>query len=172
MMKLLGHYARGSSSVDDVLTEFANIKGLDYIPTWPFGLGVWVLMAVLCITMVIVFHLLLKRKNYRRSWKYQMVATLTSLDKNKERLNQKELLDSIIQLTRQVGILSHGRAQCAALTGDSWLTWLSENDPKGFDWSENGKVLILNSYAPEHQPQNQKSMEQIIQALIRWVKSC
>jgi len=62
------------------------------------------------------------------------------------------------------------RADCAGLEGKVWLQWLTERDPRGFNWTDKGTLLIEAPYLPPGKSLNLNTIKMLIQATKEWVK--
>jgi hypothetical protein len=73
------------------------------------------------------------------------------------------------ELLRRIAMARFGRRDCAGLSGEAWLDWLSEKDPSGFDWATQGQVLLRLPYAPEGDAEDAKAVRVLIDAALRLV---
>ena len=88
-------------------------------------------------------------------------------------LSAEAARDSALQLSdyiRRIALRRYGRKECATLMGMSWLRWLKEHDPKGFDWEKKGSFLIEVPYAPLHYTLPVDEIKDLIQASRNWVR--
>jgi hypothetical protein len=51
----------------------------------------------------------------------------------------KPVATEFSELLRRIAMARHGRTACAGLHGEDWLAWLTEHDPKGFDWRRDAR---------------------------------
>lgn len=155
--------------MNERIPNLRDIEGIDPVSIWPLGLGWWILICMSVLTAFLFIVIVLKRRNFLRSWKYD---TLKKIDFLEERMTQETARESLIQLSeylRRIAIFRYSRKECAGLFGDQWLEWLKQHDPKGFDWKEKGKILVDAPYAPE----KSISLEQVkeyITAVKRWIR--
>ena len=68
-----------------------------------------------------------------------------------------------------LSMVRSGRREAAGLTGDSWLEWLMDHDPTGFNWQKRGQLLLVAPYMPPHTEVERKELAKLIRAAIRWV---
>ena len=81
----------------------------------------------------------------------------------------KQTASELSELVRRIAMARLGRESCAGLTGESWLEWLAANDPKGFDWSDRGRVLLEAPYAPPGAQSHTQDLMALIDAAYEWV---
>ena len=72
----------------------------------------------------------------------------------------QQIAIELSELLRRIAIARLGRAHVAGLSGESWLTWLQQHDPAGFDWPRFGKPLLTLPYAPPGS--SQENVEQLL----------
>ena len=141
-----------SPQAAQLLSQIRDIRGLDYISWWPIPVGWWYLLAFILVIIVIGFFAWLQYKTYKNSWKAHANYMLQRLANDQRADNRKE--DIVAKLAELSGILKYiaikkyGRDACAGLEGEKWLKWLSDNDPAGFDWQVQGRILLEAPYAP------------------------
>jgi hypothetical protein len=152
------------------LDQLHDIDGLDAISFWPLAPGWWAVLAAIVIFLAALLVYIIRRVRYRRSWQYDTWKTLIALEKNLTESTAKESLIKLSEYLRRIAIKRFHREKCAGLVGIAWLKWLTENDPKKFDWEKKGAILTALPYAPESSTIAAKEVKPLISAVKRWVK--
>ncbi|MBT4880285.1 MAG: DUF4381 domain-containing protein [Alphaproteobacteria bacterium] len=153
--------------MNDLLSQLKDIEGLDAISWWPLASGWWLLLALLVAVPLGLLLAIALRKFWKNRWQRQILRHLDSLQKANP---TKETYADLSETLKRLAIKRFGRQSCAGLEGTRWLQWLTQNDPKNFDWKEKGRALISLPYAPASQKGNKKELQQLIQATKRWVR--
>jgi len=102
------------------LQNLCDIADLPSTPLWPLAAGWYLLAAILFISAVgatIKAFSLYRRNTYRR----HALAELANLPDSAESM----LLTA--ELLKRTALATYPREQVANLTGEPWLTWLSES---------------------------------------------
>ena len=147
------------------MQQLHDIEGLDAISSWPLAIGWWI-----CIACgILAIWLIWRRINYLRSWQRDTFKRLDLLEKNLSPATSGETIAFLSEYLRRIAVRRFPRQECAGLVGDAWLKWLKAHDPKQFDWTENGKVLIEIPYAPAHTDLPLQQIKELIQATRTWV---
>ena len=149
-----------------LLAQMADIKGLDRVSWWPLGPGWWVVIGIVCVFMIAVVFLKLRRDAYRRSWRGEANAALDGL---RGRPGTRDAVGEFSILLRRIAIQKFSRPQAAGLEGAAWLEWLKANDPRGFDWTERGRILTSAPYAPPGAPVDEPDFHVLIDAAKGWL---
>lgn len=144
--------------------DLRDIHGLDSIPWWPLATGYWLILLVL----VAVF-LLIRAWLRRGDWRVAARQALLRLKRQQHRLSHKALAAEFSELLRRVAMARYGREACAGLHGEAWLAWLEAHDPKGFPWTDAGKILLRLPYAPPDAAVNAEAMPALLRALRHWI---
>lgn len=152
-----------------LMQQLHDIEGLDAISFWPLSIGWWVLIACGILVLGCVIWLLRRRLNYLRSWKRDAFKKLDSLEQSLSTSTSGEAIAFLSEYLRRIAMRRFPRKECAGLFGDAWLKWLKAHDPKQFDWTEKGKLLIQIPYAPAHQDLPLGQIKELIQAVRYWV---
>ncbi|AGA89919.1 hypothetical protein Thimo_1116 [Thioflavicoccus mobilis 8321] len=136
-------------------TPLRDIHGIDGVPWWPPAPGWWVLAAAL---LLLALALRYRRPRGRRSWRlpvptigswrHAAARELRALRRRAAGQSTKETAGELSELLRRIAMARIGRTACAGLTGQDWLDWLAANDPNGFDWARQGRLLLVAPYAP------------------------
>ena len=159
-------------SSDDLLAQLRDIRGLDAFPWWPIAPGWWFLLAFLLVCAGgIYFSLHLLRRRYRELyWREEARRTLASIRDDSGRRSDQQRVAALALLLRKLAIRKYGRNSCAGLEGQEWLRWLNRHDPAGFDWMNEGRILIEAPYAPEGKPIRASLIKHLIDGLEGWVR--
>lgn len=133
----------------EAISRLRDIQGLDAVPWWPLATGWWLLMlAVLLLLLFVTYQVRLLLRYPAGSWRRTAWKQLRELRRGSDRLPANQIAGELSQLLRRIAIARLGRDRVAGLVGDHWLAWLTEHDPKGFDWTARGQALLTLPYAP------------------------
>ncbi len=152
---------------DNLLAQLYDITGLDYIGWWPLAPGWWALLAFAAIVAGALYW---RRRTYRRSWKGDALRRLGVLGSQLNDGNAQDVAAALSVLMRRVAMRRFSRAECAGLVGPDWLRWLTAKDPRRFDWTRRGRLLIEAPYAPPGLPVRRESLKVLIDAAKTWVR--
>lgn len=141
------------------MEELRDIRDLDPISIWPLAMGWWVILALILTSLAAVILVMIKKNNFKQSWKFQALQKLQKL--RQKHLNQSTVKD-MFELLKEVAILKFGRKNCANLTGNDWLKWLEANDKTKFKWLENGKQLVDLQYKPCEAPLSKEFEQKLV----------
>lgn len=153
-----------------LLEQLHDIDGLDTISWWPLSIGWWIVIALAVALSIMLLCYAVYRISFMRSWKSDTLQKLTRLEKNLSETTARETAIALSEYLRRIALRRFSRKECASLIGEKWLTWLSEHDPKQFDWKIKGIFLINLPYAPENATVAVEEVNDIIQATKNWVK--
>lgn len=160
--------------MNPLLENLHDIEGLDFISRWPLSFACWVAISVAFLFFCAAVYFVIRRVLFIRSWKYDTFRKLDGLEKNLSESTARESAMTLSEYVRRIALKRFSRKECAGLIGESWLKWLSKNDPKQFDWEKKGTLLIEVPYAPEHAPEythvSTHEIKDLIQALREWVE--
>lgn len=157
--------------MENPLLELRDITGFDKISIWPLAPIWWVIVALILLVTILVSWRAYKKLSYRLSWQYDANRQLIQLEHN---LNQKNAHKSLIELSeliKRIIMKKYGREDCANLSGDKLLSWMSGRDPQNFDWQLQGKILTDIVYAPADKEVDYKQVQILIDAIKKWVDS-
>lgn len=152
-----------------LLEQLHDIDGLDPISMWPLAIGWWVLLVLGLLLLIGVVVFASKKIAYRYSWRYDTIQKLSDLEKNLTDKTAKETVLVLSEYLRRIAIKRYPRNQCAGLVGNTWLKWLSQHDPKKFDWENQGTLLIKAPYAPQEHSLPTGEVKLLLQAAKNWV---
>ncbi len=154
------------------MEDLIDIQGLDAISWWPLAVGWWIIIAVSIAVTVGGAIYLWRRIKYRRSWQYIAHTRLAHLHTQIQIVAPKQTLQNLSLELRKIAMLTTARSSCASLTGKHWLQWLEEHDPSGYNWSQQGELLIAAQYMPETASNDLGQIGALILAAQGWVKKC
>lgn len=162
---------QGQDSNAALLAQLRDIRGLDPMPWWPPAPGWWYLLCLIVVLAVLyrVAWRALTARKLSRAWQEDAMRILCDLKSDKLKAD-KDKAASLSVLLRKLAIRKHGRAACAGLEGEEWLRWLARNDPSGFDWEREGRILIDAPYAPDGPARRPGVLDRIVQAVEGWVR--
>ncbi len=146
-------------------------------PWWPPAPGWWLLVAAL-----VGIGLLLWRYDPRwrlyvplpvitlGTWRWEAAQALRGLRRRLDDAPVKPIATELSELLRRIAMARHGRTACAGLHGDDWLAWLTEHDPKGFDWCRDARPLLSAPYGqPAAANTQREAIGRILSAAMEWV---
>lgn len=146
-----------------------DIRGLDAIPWWPLAPGWWFVAGVCLVLLTVVAIRLLIRRDPAASRYRDARRRLRILRRRVRKDSVKDIASSLSELLRRIAMLRATRQDCAGLSGESWLEWLKESDPNGFDWVGRGELLLVVPYAPEGSDVKRRELRKLIDAALGWV---
>jgi hypothetical protein len=152
-----------------LLEQLHDIEGLDPVSLWPLAVGWWVVMALGILIFCLLGWLLARRIAFTRSWKNDTFRKLTNLEQNLSETSSAETVILLSEYLRRISLKKFSRKECAGLTGTAWLKWLSQHDPKAFDWEKYGVLLIEAPYAPARHALPISQVKELIKATRNWV---
>lgn len=155
--------------MSSLMQQLHDIEGIDSISPWPLAIGWQISIACGILLLGIAIWLLLRRLNYLKSWKRDTFKKLDSLELNLSSSTSGETVAFLSEYLRRIVVRRFPRKECAGLVGNDWLNWLKAHDPKQFDWTEKGKLLIDTPYAPKQTDLSLQEIKELIQAVRWWV---
>jgi hypothetical protein len=159
------------------IEQLRDIHGIQGVPWWPPGPGWWLIAG----TILTLGYLAWRFRTSLRlripplpvftvgSWRWDAARKLRDLRKRAAAQDIKLTASEISELLRRIAMARLGRAACAGLTGEDWLAWLAGNDPKGFDWVREGRLLLEAPYAPPGRPGDANALVRLLDAAYEWV---
>ena len=147
-----------------------DIHGLDPIGWWPPAPG-WIAVGIVALLVLVGLYWLLRSGYEFLGWRYDARRRLRGLRRRLGEQGAKRSAAELSELLRRIAIARCGRAACAGLSGEDWLAWLERNDPQGFDWRNEGQILLSLPYAPETRVDSVQvaQLERLIDAALKWV---
>jgi hypothetical protein len=132
-----------------LLSRMRDIHGPVDASWWPLAPGWWIVIFLLCTFFFIVVKKILREKAYRKSWRYRIEQELDSIAADNDPAKAKENISRINNILKRLSIRFYGRRESAALNGKKWLAWLTNHDPRNFNWAKKAEILIQFPYMPE-----------------------
>lgn len=155
--------------MDAPIQFLRDIRGLDSISWWPPALGWW-LAAIVGLLVIAGGVWLWRTAPYTfEGWRWDARQRLKRLRRQLDTQQPKKIAGELSELLRRIAIARCGRHPCAGLTGEAWLTWLTDNDPTGFDWRDRGHILLELPYAPPETLGRKEALNELIGAALGWV---
>lgn len=155
--------------MNELLKQLHDIEGLDAISVWPLPLGWWIIIAICMLMISFGTWLLIRWVAFNRSWKNDTLKKLRRLEKNLSDATSLETAVALSEYLRRIALKKYSRKECAGLMGDAWLKWLTEKDPKEFNWEKKGMILIKAPYAPLNHQLSSDQIKELIHAVREWV---
>lgn len=147
---------------------------VNQVSWWPLAPGWWLLL-ILMIGLLILgiwgWHRWYQYQQIRKSQppRWQSLAWKEWRAIQMADLSAKERLQQLARLLRWVAIQQYGREDCASLTGDDWLQWLTDHDPQKFNWLKQGNLLVTGLYAPPSHGIDEKLLNSLETAIYAWI---
>jgi hypothetical protein len=159
------------------VTQLRDIHGIDVVSWWPPAPGWWLLAAAILLLVMLAWRF---RTSIRLripplpvftvgNWRWDAARQLRALRRRAADQDAKQTAGELSELVRRIAMARRGREACAGLTGQDWLQWLSGNDPKGFDWTRDGRLLLDTPYAPPGRSGGAEEFLRLIDAAHEWV---
>ncbi|MGB5277377.1 MAG: DUF4381 domain-containing protein [Gammaproteobacteria bacterium] len=158
---------------ESLTTRLHDIQDLDPVGIWPLATGWWLMLAGTALMILLFVGLRRWNPDWRRylpryGWSLEAARELTVLRDRVGHGDVKTLTARFSELLRRIAIARCGRHNCAGLHGESWLVWLADHDPDGFDWPARGRVLLDLPYAPPGESDHQPELLNLIDAAMVW----
>ncbi len=158
---------------DNLIEQMKDISERFDVSDFPPA-PIWIMLwGVLLITFVYIVIRLLKIRAYRKSWRYHADTELNNLESSLSYTTAHATAIKLSEIIRRIAIKRHGRSH-AYLGGEAWLEWLSQKDPRDFDWKNKGKVIVNDVFAPENRQSqemfNIQNLRELISAIRRWIR--
>ena len=150
-----------------------DIHELDSVGIWPLATGWWLMLAGMVLLILLFIGLRRWRPDWQRylpryGWSRAAARELTVLREQVGHGDVKALAARLSELLRRIAIARCGRDRCAGLNGESWLAWLADHDPDGFDWRARGRLLLELPYAPPGETGDRPELYKLIDAALAW----
>jgi hypothetical protein len=154
--------------MDPLYAQLRDIRGLDAVPWWPPAHGWWLLLAGFFIFLFLAWRMYrYLTRDWRADARQQLKTLRRRLSSKKD--SGKALAGEFSELLRRIAMARYGRDSCAGLQGDPWLAWLKANDPAGFDWNSQARLLLTAPYAPPNQDVESEGLRKLLRAAQVWV---
>ena len=150
--------------------QLRDIHGIDAVSWWPPAPGWWLIalaVAVVFISMTLVIRRLIKYPP--GSWRADAHKALTRLRRNARTMPDKQVAADLSEILRRIAIARHGRKDTAGLSGNDWLTLLTDSDPNHYQWHHEAQLLLSLPYAPASNDSHQTQLQTLITAALRMV---
>ena len=155
-------------AINDLPARLHDIRELDAIGWWPLAPGWWLVIGGLLLLLFLLGRFLMSLlRDPPGSWRREAKSLLVDLRKRQPNQPPKQTAEELSELLRRISIARFGREECAALSGTSWLQWLQQHDPNGFDWPKNATLLLDLPYAPIQQGTQNNNLEALIKAALQ-----
>lgn len=147
------------ATTNPALASLNDIQTPDIIASWPVAYGYWVTLALIIMSITVIFYLV-KRQRLYAAPKRAVIAKLKELDPN-----HKELSSQVNTLIKRAAMSYLPRERVAGLEGEAWYRWMNNQvkqpDPQ--------LQLLLNK---RYQREGLASGEgQVLKALVhQWFK--
>lgn len=130
--------------------QLRDIRDIDVVSAWPPAPG-WLLVALAALVLIYLLYRFVRdlRRYPLGSWNRDARSRLKALEARAAELSAREIAGELSELLRRIAIARCGRGAAAGLHGEAWLSWLAQQDPAGFDWLNEGRLLLDLPYAPE-----------------------
>lgn len=157
--------------MNPLLEKLHDIEGVGQVSFWPLAIGWWILITLGIFITALMGWYAFSYFRFKRSWKNDTFIRLAHLEKNLSEGTSRETIVALSEYLRRIVLKRFSRNECAALTGDAWLKWLSEHDPLKFDWEKRGTLLVDAPYAPTNRTKaSLGEIKDLIQAVRSWVR--
>lgn len=158
---------------ESLTNRLHDIHELDPVGIWPLATGWWLVLAGMALLILLFIGLRRWRPDWQRylpryGWSRDAARELNALRDRVGHGDVKMLAARLSELLRRIAIARCGRERCAGLHGESWLDWLADHDPDGFDWRARGRLLLDLPYAPPGHSAQQPELHQLIDAALVW----
>lgn len=154
-----------------LLSQAKDIRGLGDVSIFPLAAGWWLLVFLALAATFIIYKKVSAMKAFKASWKYSIQQELDAIAVNTDAARAKENISRINDLLKRLSIQFYGRGDSASLTGKQWLSWLTNRDPRNFNWLKKGEILIEYPYMPEEKIQaNHEQIAVLAKAARSWLK--
>ncbi len=152
------------------LEQLHDIEGLDLISSWPLAIGWWIVISIAILILSLSIYFGVRHLAFKRSWKNDALKKLAYLEKELSDLTARETAIFLSEYLRRIALRRFPRKECAGLIGKAWLKWLTNKDPKHFDWEKKGELLVEIPYAPMNSHLSTDQIKDLIQATREWVR--
>lgn len=151
--------------------QLRDIDGLYAVSPFPLATGWWI---VIGLSLLIILAAWLGWQAYRRRYRppvWIKAATQQWQDLAQQSLTPQEQVIALQQLLRITAIKKYGRTACAGLSGEAWLTWLTDHDPNKVNWHDYHAFLLeLPYHVTEENTPNTAELQQLATAVYAWIE--
>lgn len=156
--------------MNPLLSQMDDIRGLQKVSWWPLAPGWWVILALIALALIAGAIVYLRRRARERSWQGDARRELAKLETWLSDDNAHAVVAALSATLRRIAMQRYSRAECAGLEGKAWLQWLTGKDPRGFNWSAQGALLIEAPYLPPGKALDLDTIKTLLRAAGEWVK--
>jgi hypothetical protein len=156
--------------MSSLLEQLHDIEGLDPISWWPLAIGWWIIIGFGILFTTTLTYFVVRKLAFVRSWKNDTFKKLAQLERNLSDATARETVMTLSEYLRRIAVKRFPRKECAGLTGEAWLNWLTSHDPENFDWRNKGVLLIEVPYAPANRKVSPDQIIDLLQAVKTWVR--
>ncbi len=155
-----------------LLEKLHDIHGVEGISIWPLAPGWWLVTVILIAAFIVVAKKLLKRRAYRKSWRYRLERELDIMVEQLAPENTKQTIAGMNDILKRLAMHTYGRDESAPLAGKKWLVWLANRDPASFNWTKKGNLLVEYPYMPNDKVQaTSDEVKELAKAIKSWLRS-
>lgn len=151
------------------LPPLRDIETLDAISWWPLAVGWWFIAILLVLLSLAGLGWFYRYKKRMTAWQHHALKHLSDIEANVDEQDSQLVLIELSQTIRRIALAKFPRSACAGKIGSDWLSWLTENDPNGFNWNHYSEFLITMPYQPQSNVLTSTDIKQLIQAIKGWV---
>jgi len=158
---------------ESLTNRLHDIQDLDPAGIWPLAAGWWLIIASIVLVVLLVIAVRRWQLDWRRylpryGWSREAARELAIVRERIGHGDAKKQVARLSELLRRIAIARCGRLSCAGLHGESWLDWLAEHDPEGFDWRIRGRLLLEIPYAPPGELDQPSELCNLVDAALVW----
>ncbi len=154
-----------------IISQMRDVKSVHEVSPYPVAIGWWFVLALIVAIILFNLALIYKKRQYRKSWMFELEQQLDNMIKNFDQVSPKKTISELNELMKRIAMQFYKRTETASMEGIQWLKWLSARDPNGFNWIKKGKILIMYPYMQEEKVVAKKSeVVPLIKAIKEWVK--
>ncbi len=156
----------------DLLERLRDIHEAPPPSWWPPAAGWWLVLAGAAALLFLLWLLVRSLRRYPPgTWHRDARNQLLALRRLTGQLAPEQGLRELSELLRRIAVAHAGREQAAGRAGEAWLAWLEEQDPEGFPWRREGRVLVTCTYAPPGKcPVSREQLLRLIDAALLWAR--
>lgn len=133
------------------LTDLHDIVAPTSVPWLPPAPG-WCVLGLTVLLFMLWGGVGLYRRWRRNAYRRQALAELAHLERALVAgTDAHQLLPRLSELLKRTALAAYGRGEVASLSGQPWLDFLDGRLGRPLFAGENGRLLLLGSYAPRTQ---------------------
>ena len=148
-------------NADNPLANLRDIHLPEQISWWPLAPGWWLLILLVCLTLVWLGYKLRQRHLFRQTYRYCQ-SQLTEIDQTYQASkDSRQLVSDYSQLLRRLLMLRLGRQHVASLTGEQLLAILDEHNLCSHFDEETKTILVDGPYQKQLSLKDYASLSQV-----------